>query len=68
MIGSGLQFTCKERGLICNNLKNFDIYIFLGTFSNIKFVAQLPASPPLKAAWKENVFSMISGMQGYILF
>jgi len=39
-----------------------------GTFSNIKFVAQLPASPPLKAAWKENVFSMISGVEDRVQY
>ena len=35
-----------------------------GSFSNLKFVAQLPAAPPLKPNWKENVFSMISGTYG----
>jgi len=39
-----------------------------GTFSNIKFVAQLPASPPLKAAWKENVFGMISGVEDRVQY
>jgi len=39
-----------------------------GSFSNIKFVAQLPASPPLKEAWKENVFGMISGVEDRVQY
>jgi len=39
-----------------------------GSFSNIKFIAQLPASPPLKEAWKENVFSMISGVEDRVQY
>eukprot|EP00088_Acartia_fossae_P043231 TRINITY_DN4551_c0_g1_i5.p1 TRINITY_DN4551_c0_g1~~TRINITY_DN4551_c0_g1_i5.p1 ORF type:complete len:450 (-),score=92.03 TRINITY_DN4551_c0_g1_i5:1172-2521(-) len=39
-----------------------------GSFSNLKFVAQLPAAPPLKPNWKENVFSMISGTEDRVQY
>lgn len=39
-----------------------------GAFSNIKFVEQVPASPPLKSTWKESVFSMISGTEDRIQY
>ena len=32
-----------------------------GAFSNVKFIAQVPAAAPLKAEWKENVFWMSGG-------
>ena len=32
-----------------------------GAFSNVKFIAQVPAAAPLKPEWKENVFWMSSG-------
>ena len=32
-----------------------------GAFSNVKFIAQVPAAAPLKTEWKENVFWMSSG-------
>jgi thiopurine S-methyltransferase len=39
-----------------------------GSFSNIKFVAQVPASPPLKSTWKESVFSMVSGTEDRVQY
>jgi len=39
-----------------------------GSFSNIKFTAQLPASAPLKSTWKENCFSMISGVEDRVQY
>jgi len=38
-------------------------FFFLGSFSNIKFVAKLPANPPLKETWKESVFSLTAGVE-----
>jgi len=39
-----------------------------GSFSNIKFVAQLPASAPLNPKWKESIFSMISGVEDRVQY
>jgi hypothetical protein len=40
------------------------VLVFLsGSFSNIKFIAKLPANPPLKDTWKESVFSLTAGVE-----
>lgn len=39
-----------------------------GAFSNVKFVAQVPAAAPLKSDWKENVFWMCGGEEDRVQY
>jgi len=39
-----------------------------GSFSNVKFAAQLPASKPWKCEWKENVFAMYNGSEDRVQY
>jgi len=39
-----------------------------GAFSNVKFIAQVPAAAPLKPEWKENVFWMSSGEEDRVQY
>lgn len=39
-----------------------------GSFSNVKFVAQVPAAAPLKSDWKENVFWMCGGEEDRVQY
>ena len=39
-----------------------------GTFSNVKFIAQLPAQAPWKSEWKENVFAMVGGVEDRVQY
>lgn len=39
-----------------------------GSFSNVKFAAQLPASKPWKPEWKENVFAMYNGSEDRVQY
>lgn len=39
-----------------------------GSFSNVKFAAQLPASKPWKSEWKENVFAMYNGSEDRVQY
>ncbi len=39
------------------------LVLLSGSFSNIKFIAKLPANPPLKDTWKESVFSLTAGVE-----
>jgi len=39
-----------------------------GSFSNVKFAAQLPASKPWKSEWKENVFAMYNGVEDRVQY
>jgi len=39
-----------------------------GAFSNVKFIAQVPAAAPLKADWKENVFWMCGGEEDRVQY
>jgi len=39
-----------------------------GSFSNVKFIAQLPAQAPWKSEWKENVFAMVGGVEDRVQY
>jgi len=39
-----------------------------GSFSNVKFIAQVPAAAPLKSEWKENVFWMCGGEEDRVQY
>lgn len=39
-----------------------------GSFSNVKFAAQLPASKPWNPEWKENVFAMYNGSEDRVQY
>jgi len=39
-----------------------------GSFSNVKFIAQLPAQAPWKPEWKENVFAMVGGVEDRVQY
>ena len=39
-----------------------------GGFSNVKFIAQVPAAAPLKSDWKENVFWMSGGEEDRVQY
>jgi hypothetical protein len=39
-----------------------------GSFSNVKFAAQLPASSPWKPEWKENIFAMYNGSEDRVQY
>ena len=39
-----------------------------GSFSNVKFIGQVPAAAPLKSDWKENVFWMAGGEEDRVQY